>query len=79
MVPSNSEQAIDIAQRVIDVVEGETGRTDITVETRIDSLGMDSLDFLEFIQCIREEIGPVTTNQMVNAETVGDIIRAVEA
>ena len=33
----------------IKAVEDHTGRTGVTAETRLDSLGMDSLDFLELM------------------------------
>lgn len=48
-------------------------------EHQLSFMGMDSLDFLELIQTIREKIYPVTNKEMIECDTVADILAVLES
>jgi acyl carrier protein len=60
---------------VCDVIELETGKA-VTEETTIDSLGLDSLDFLDLMLAVEKESGKkVPDDKFGDLHTVGDIVR----
>lgn len=65
--------------KVIAIVARELGRAPegISPFTRLDELGMDSLDFVSLILCIKTEIGEIPEEQITNLETVEDIAKAL--
>ena len=50
----------------------------VTPETVLETLSIDSLDFVALIQCIRAEIGKLPTAAVQKARTVADLIAAIE-
>jgi acyl carrier protein len=50
----------------------------VTEETQLDSLPMDSLEFVEIILRIRNEIGDISESAIGDCITVGDLVRAVQ-
>lgn len=44
-------------EKVIEIVSRETGAADISAETSIDSLPMDSLEYMDLILKLEEEFG----------------------
>jgi acyl carrier protein len=58
---------------VMTVVKEHTGK-DITPETRLDSLGMDSLDFLDLIV----SIGNISDAVVPHINTVNDLFMAAQ-
>jgi len=60
------------ADEIIAIVEDETGLRGITLDSTMDSLGVQSLEFLELLlRC------NVPNEKATNINTVGDIVRAV--
>jgi acyl carrier protein len=52
----------------------------ITRDTKIDALGIDSLEFLSMVVDLEKEFGvPFTADEVVTCETVGDLIKLVES
>jgi acyl carrier protein len=68
-------------EKVIKVVAQETGRdpASLSESTFLDSLGLDSLEFVCLMQAIQNEIANVPDEQWANLNTVGGIARACEA
>jgi acyl carrier protein len=66
-------------EKFLQLVRAETGVADATLDTRIDALGIDSLDFQELLLTIREQLGPIPTKRAVDANTLGDLYAAVGA
>jgi acyl carrier protein len=64
-------------QSVLDLVARETNTplSRLSYATKLDDLGMDSLDYVELLQCIGREIGPV---RVKDYDTIGDIAAAIE-
>lgn len=46
---------VNILEKVIEIVSRETGG-DVNADTRLDSLGLDSLEFVCLIQAIQSEV-----------------------
>lgn len=67
-----SEQIIGIIQRELDC-----GNAGIELSTKLTELPMDSLEFVEIIHCIEKEIGPIPKIALRQAETIGDLARAI--
>ena len=61
---------------VLEFISEEVGRT-VTAETRIEDLGIDSLDFISLIQSIGEKFKEIPDSEFVKLNTVGDIVKAV--
>lgn len=58
-----------------EVVKGK----EITKETEIDSLGIDSLDLVESLMSMEEKLGiQFTDEEMVSFKTVGDVYNVIE-
>jgi acyl carrier protein len=52
----------------------------ITRDTKIDALGIDSLEFLSMVQDLEKEFGvPFTADEVVTCETIGDLVKLVES
>ncbi len=62
-------------EKVIAVVQRETGREEIDARTRLDSLGMDSLEFMSLIICLRAEIGDIPDEAISYMETIDDVAK----
>jgi hypothetical protein len=59
---------------ILQIAARELGSKDfLFADTRLDAVFTDSLDWVSFIQCLREEIGPLTDEQAANAETFRDL------
>lgn len=64
-------------ERVLSVISRETGAGQLTVETSIDSLGLDSLEFVSLLLEIEKELGKNPDEDKVSGvETIGDLIKA---
>jgi len=64
--------------KLIELIKEETGCV-VDPSTQIDSLGIDSLDFIALVQAIRSEIGPLDLNKAAAAMTVGDLLKVIGA
>lgn len=62
------------------LIAEETGVpvADITLETKLEDLGVDSLDFLDLMQVIGEKFKPIPETQFAELSTVGDIAKALQ-
>lgn len=59
---------------VIKAVEEETGAKNLTAETRIDSLGIDSLDFIALVQTLENLFNcRIEGEEYVHLQTVEDL------
>lgn len=67
-------------ERIIAIVAKETDKqmSGISAETRLDSLGIDSLEFVCLMQVIQREIGDIPEAEWAGLETVGDVAAACE-
>ena len=65
------EKVRAIAARELDAPIGG-----VLYESRLDHLFSDSLEFVDFILCLKAEIGPISDIQVTKAETIGDLIDA---
>lgn len=68
---------MSILEKVIEIVSRETGG-DVNADTRLDSLGLDSLEFVCLIQAIQSEVVDVPEEEFVNIETVDGIAKVCE-
>lgn len=60
--------------RLIKAVSDETGAQNVTAETRFDSLGIDSLDFIALIQTVEGLFNcRIADEDYVNLQTIGDL------
>lgn len=66
-------------EQLLILVEEETGREGVTLSTELDSLDMDSLDFLCLMRAVCDRIGNIPEVDWVKFETVGDIAKAITA
>jgi acyl carrier protein len=64
-------------EKVIAVVGRETG-ADIEASTRLDSLNIDSLEFVCLMQTIQGEVADVPDSEWAAIETVNDIAEACD-
>lgn len=58
------------------IIEEETG-IKATLETRLEDLPIDSLDFVELMQRIGEKFKEIPDTKIAKLSTVGDILEAV--
>lgn len=67
-----------IIEQIIDIATRETGREAgwIKPETQLEQLFEDSLEWISFIQSLREEIGPLSDEKAQKAETIGELASA---
>lgn len=66
-------------EKVIAIVARETcsAAEEITLSTRLEEIGVDSLEFLNLIICIKQEVGEIPENLYHLLNTVGDIVLAI--
>lgn len=71
---------MSISAKVIRIVstESDIPVNEISEFTKIESLGLDSLEFVGLMLAIRSELVDIPEDKWVNLETVGDIARACE-
>lgn len=67
----------NILEKVIEIVSRETGGN-VNADTRLDSLGLDSLEFVCLIQAIQSEVVDVPEEEFVNIETVDGVVKVCE-
>ena len=65
-------------EKVIAVVSRESGQ-EVNENTFLDSLGLDSLEFVCLMQAIANEVCEIPDTAWVNINTVGGIAKACEA
>ena len=72
--------AANIEQRVREVFSQTVSVSEnVTLETRLESLGLDSLDMVEFVMELEEEFDITVEDSAAESwQTVGDIISYVE-
>ena len=64
-------------EKVISIIARETSRNpfNLGTDTRLDSLGIDSLDFLELIRMIEGEFNcTIADEQYAQLHTIGDLL-----
>jgi acyl carrier protein len=64
-------------QKVIEIVGRETGAPNILVSTRLDALGLDSLEFVALMVAL-QDIATIPDEEWVALNTVKDIAEACE-
>ena len=65
-------------EKVIAVISAETGAGQVSASTRLDSLGLDSLEFVCLMQAIQNTVADVPDGEWASMETVGDIAEACD-
>lgn len=64
-------------EEIIALVEEETGK-EVTADTLLDSLDIESLDFLDLLLTIQEKFGVIIPDSVVaKINNVGDMVKAV--
>lgn len=62
-------------EKLRSLIEEQTGKADIGASTRLDSLGIDSLEFLSLMLEIQREFDRIIPDsEWPNLHTVGDIL-----
>ena len=77
MDSDSSTKLLSTFDRVREVVERETGQSPIERTTRLDSLGMDSLDFMSLLAALKE-IDNIPQERYMDVETVGELAAILE-
>lgn len=67
-----------ILDKVISVVSRETGVRALDASTPLDSLGLDSLEFVCLMQAIQGEVADIPDSDWAAINTVGEIAAACE-
>ena len=65
-------------EKLLDLIQDETGITCVGEATPLEDLGMDSLEFRDLLELIRKKIGAVDTGKATEANTVGELMAAVQ-
>lgn len=68
-------------EKVIAIVSRESGVSvsELSADTQLDSLPVDSLEFIGLVQCICEEIREIPEAVISKANSIGDLADAVSA
>ena len=71
---------MNVFQRIAEVISDHTGSdiSEITEETTFEGLGVDSLDIVEMVMKLEEELG-VTLELEEKFESVGALARFIES
>jgi acyl carrier protein len=65
---------MQLREKVLQIAAQELGtKQGIYVDSRCSDL-FDSLDFVSFLMRLKDEIGPICTEDALKAETLGDVI-----
>ena len=67
--------------RLIAVVSEETGIPveQLSLSTKIEALGVDSLEFIVLIRALEEQFGKLNEQDVVRAQTVGDLLDSLHS
>jgi acyl carrier protein len=65
---------MQLEERLIELVGEETGNKNVTAETRLEDLGIDSLDFVDLMMRIEQKFKPIPKEKWGSLDTVGDIL-----
>jgi acyl carrier protein len=70
-----------IFEKVQKIIANQLGidADEVTLETDIDDLGADSLDFVEILMALEEEFDiEITDNEAENIDTVEDLVECIK-
>jgi acyl carrier protein len=70
-----------IFEKVQEIIANQLGidADEVTLETDIDDLGADSLDFVEILMALEEEFDiEITDNEAENIDTVEDLVECIK-
>ena len=63
----------------VEILENKVGKKEITLETNLRSLGIDSLDLVEIVMDLEDKFEIEFSNEELNEfKTVSDVIDAIE-
>ena len=64
-----------ILQRIIKILAEQAGmlEDDFSASTRLEDVGIDSLEYVDFIGQLRDQIKDVRPEILMNAQTLGDL------
>jgi acyl carrier protein len=67
-------------QRVIKILAEQAGASenDFSASTRLEDVGIDSLEYVDFIGTLRHEIKDVRGEVLMSAQTLGDLALALD-
>ena len=72
-------QTLTVEQRLIEIVKAECDIENPDFDALFSELGIDSLDFAQLIQEVREKIGPFSRAQAQRCQSLRDIVKELEA
>lgn len=67
-----------MSPRLLALIAVETGKPGLTLETRIEDLGLDSLERVELMLTIGKTFRDISDEQWLECQTIGDIERALQ-
>jgi acyl carrier protein len=71
-----------IFEKVQEIIVNQLGidKEEVTLESDIDDLGADSLDFVEMLMAVEEEFDiEITDDEAEAIDTVGDFVECIKA
>lgn len=66
-----------MSPRLLALIAAETGKSGLTLETKLEDLGLDSLEFVSLMLAISNTFREISENQWADLRTIGDIERAL--
>ena len=68
---------MNVFNRIKEVLEEKTGKP-VTMDTNLKDLGLDSLDFLNFILDLEKELNvKIDDNQLLKLKTIKDVVEEI--
>ena len=65
--------------KVINIVQEESGHAGISIATNLDSLELDSISLLQLFHRVCDEVKEIPVEKWSNINTVADILREMDA
>lgn len=66
------------AEQLLKILEEQLGEK-VSLDTSFEEMGMDSLDFMEFITEIRSTLGPVSDKEVFSLTKPRDVLNLLDA
>ncbi|HWH60179.1 MAG TPA: hypothetical protein VN682_21305 [Terriglobales bacterium] len=67
-----------MSEKIIEIAERESGLRHLALTSRLSDILDDSLELQDFFTCIRNEVGYISDEAASAADTLGDLVYAVQ-
>ena len=64
--------------RIIEVIQDETGAKEVGIDTKLETLITDSLEFVALIQALSSQFGNISDTDILGLVTIGDVLKLYE-